>query len=97
MATLSSASTLAQVKAAYDDNASYEEVGSVAKARAFVTAARILLRRMPASAGAGGAYVSLSPTTIRDELHAAQTWLASHADVDAGGGGVRAISLESFR
>ena len=53
MATLSSNSTDAEVWAAYDDNASYEEDGSRAKALAFVTACRILRRRLPLSAGRG--------------------------------------------
>lgn len=51
MPSLTSASTLAQVEASYDDNASYAEDASVAKAKAFVTACRILLRRLPAEAG----------------------------------------------
>jgi hypothetical protein len=53
MATLSSNSTDAEVWAAYDDNASYEEDGSRAKALAFVTACGILRRRLPLSAGRG--------------------------------------------
>ncbi len=97
MAILSSTSTLAQVMAAYDDNASYEEDGSVSKARAFITACKILLRRLPQSTGAGGgAYVSLNATAIRDEMHGAQNWLASQADT-AGGAAVKAFSIERFR
>jgi hypothetical protein len=51
MATLSSNSTDAEVWAAYDDNASYEEDASRAKALAFVTVGRILRRRIPLSVG----------------------------------------------
>ena len=54
MSALSSSSTLVQVENAYDDNASYAEDESVAKCRAFLTACRILLRRMPAQTGAAG-------------------------------------------
>ena len=51
MSTLTSASTLAQVKAAYADNASYVEDNSVAKCRAFITACTILLLNLPAEQG----------------------------------------------
>ncbi len=49
MPTLTSASTDAQVEAEYDDTASYAEDLSVAKARRFVTACRILVRRYESS------------------------------------------------
>jgi len=98
VATLTSTATLAQVRAAYDDNASYEEDGSVAKAKSFVTACRILLRRLPMSTGTGGgAYIQLSPTTIMEQLRAAQGWLASKADVEDGGSGIKHLSLEDYR
>jgi hypothetical protein len=47
MATLNGNSTDAEVWAAYDDNASYEEHGSRTKALALVTACRVLWRRLP--------------------------------------------------
>ena len=43
MATLNASSTDAEVWAAYDENASYQEDDSTAKALAFITAGRILL------------------------------------------------------
>ena len=49
MSTLNGSSTLAQVQAAYDDNASYAEDSSVSKCRAFLTACRILLRQTRSS------------------------------------------------
>lgn len=45
MATLGASSTDIQVFASYDDNASYREDNSLAKAKAFETAINILLRR----------------------------------------------------
>ena len=45
MATINGDSTTAEVRKAYDDNASYFEDDSVSKARAFVTACSILIRR----------------------------------------------------
>jgi hypothetical protein len=80
MSTLSGASTLAQVKAAYDDNASYEEDASAAKCRAFVTAGRILLRRVPKRAVHGGRgageEIEIDPVVLRDEVTEARRWLA---------------------
>lgn len=58
MATLNSSSTDAEVWAAYDDNASYEEDGSRAKALAFLTACRILRRRLPISGSRDGQSIS---------------------------------------
>ena len=51
MSALTSASTLTDVQNAYVDNASYAEDASIAKAKAFVTACRILLLKLPAEAG----------------------------------------------
>ena len=60
MSTLTSASTLAQVQAAYADNASYVEDNSVAKCRAFITACTILLLKLPAEQGTREAQLRLN-------------------------------------
>lgn len=80
MSTLSSASTTEEVQAAYDDNASYFEDGSLEKARIFVTACRILLRRIPKSSARGGSALTLTIDLVQQELDKAQQFLA-----DAGG------------
>ena len=72
MSTLSSSSTLAQVQDAYVDNASYAEDASVAKAKAFVTACRILLLKLPAEAGTRESHVRLNPAEIAREIREAQ-------------------------
>ena len=95
MSTLSSTSTDAQVRAAYDDNASYSEDGSLAKAKALVTAIRLLLRRQPkrfASGGRGGEEVELDPKVLQDELRAAQSYIAASSPT-----GVRHASFANFR
>ena len=51
---LSSASSLANVQNAYDDNACYAEVGSINQAHGFITACRLLLRRLPKRVSKGG-------------------------------------------
>ena len=96
MATLSSNSTDAQVLAAYDDNASYEEDGSRTKALAFVTACRILRRRLPLSAARGPQ--SVTRESLDAEIVAAQQWLDAHpATTDSGSGRVRYVSMENYR
>lgn len=98
MATLSSASTLAEIKAAYADNASYEEDASPAKARIFVTACRLLILNLPAMAVHSGESVTLNPALIAAEMKQARTWLATSAEALAdSGGAVRHCDFGSFR
>ena len=95
MATLTSASTTEEVKAAYDDSAGYAEDGSAAAAATFVTACRILLRRLPKSIMRGSSdQLTLELELIRAELIEAQRWLASKR---AAGGGVRHPDFSDFR
>lgn len=94
--TLSSSSIEAEVLAAYDDNASYEEDASRAKALAFITACRILRRRVPLSAGRGGQ--SFTFESLTKEIESAQGWLDTHpATTGSGSGRVRYFSTENFR
>ncbi|HYE19923.1 MAG TPA: hypothetical protein VEA69_15850 [Tepidisphaeraceae bacterium] len=93
--SLSSASTDAQVVAAYDDNAGYDVDGSVAKCRLFIEACRIILRRRPVSQGGGR---TIQYETIREELSAAKEWLQNHS-TDSGDSGPRVtrVSFNNFR
>ena len=96
MSTLSSSSTDAEVLAAYDDNASYEEDSSRTKAAAFITACRILRRRLPISAGRGPQ--TFTRESLAAEIEAAQTWLDAHPSTTGSGSGrVRYVSTENFR
>ena len=96
MSTLSSSSTDAQVLAAYDDNASYEEDGCRAKADSFITACRILRNRLPLSAGRGPH--TFTRESLQAEIEAAQRWKDAHAaTTGAGSGRVRYLSMENFR
>jgi len=87
VATLSSTSTLAEVQAAYDDNASYAEDASAGKAAAFITACRILLRRMPKRAvdGKSGQEIENEMLLLRKEMDAAQQWLARQSSTGGTG------------
>ena len=101
MSTLSSASTLVQVQAAYDDNASYSEDASPAKCKVFITACRLLLRLMPARSVHGGRgsgeEVETTVGLIQKEMESAQGWLAGNDANGAGAGGVRHYSFEGYR
>jgi hypothetical protein len=94
LSTLTSASTDAQVRAAYDNNASYEEDGSVAKAKAFITACRILVHRLPKRIQKSQDIVDLTVTEVQAELKAARQFVASSA---SSGGGFRHFNVEDYR
>lgn len=99
MALLTSTSTIAQVRAAYVDNADYDGAGSVAMARLFIQACRVLLLRMPAMSSQDRASVQLNPTLIAAELERALrfTSLTAANDGANGGGGVRGFDFSNFR
>ncbi len=86
MSTLTGSSTNAEVWAAYDDNSSYEEDESQTKAKAFITACRILSRRLPLSASRSGQ--SISRESLQEEARRAQQWLAANPGT-SGAGSVR--------
>lgn len=96
MATLSSSSTIDEIVAAYMDNASYDEDGSVAKARTFITACRLLLVKRPQRyRGLDGTEIELDLELIERQLAEARTWLSTHPDVATSS--VKHFSLEDLR
>ncbi len=78
MSTINGSSTLAQVETSYDDNASYLEDNSIAKAAAMITAGRILLRRLPSSSAKGSNALTFRLDLIRQEIQAATEYLLAH-------------------
>ena len=78
MSTLNGSSTLAQVETAYDDNASYLEDNSTAKAAGLITAGRILLRRLPSSSAKGSNALTFRLDLIRQEMQQATEYLLAH-------------------
>ena len=82
MAYVTSASTLAQVQAAYDDAASYAMEANVTKAKEFIAACIVLLRRTPSTVmhtnEGGTEQVSYNPQTIQAEKTRAEQWLAAY-------------------
>lgn len=96
MASVTSSSTVAEIEAAYIDNGSYVEDQSVTKCRAFITAARALLIRLPSTAVKGANTLSFNLENIRKELEDAQKWLEARdtAGTDLPG---PAITYATFR
>lgn len=80
MSTLTSSSTLADIKASYLNNASYSEDNSLSKAKAFVTACRFLLLKLPNRASHAGEEIQLDPRMIQDEMKIAIRWISSNAE-----------------
>lgn len=74
---LSSSSTLAEVKATYDDNAGYRESNSPTQAAAFIMACRILIRRTPSLAGHGNRQLQIDTKILKQALDEAVRWYAS--------------------
>jgi hypothetical protein len=102
MSTLTSSSTRAEINAAYLDNASYEEDGSVAKAKAFITACRFLLlpKITPSrSAGPGdGGEVEFNLDMIKVQMEAAQQYVAANDTSNYDGfGTVRHVDFTGLR
>jgi hypothetical protein len=99
MSTINSSSTLAQVEAAYDDNASYVEDSDVAKCRAFITACRILRRKLPLESGTKE--VHMRNADLAADIERAESWLNANApgSTSAGNTGPRVTrsSFENFR
>lgn len=102
MSTLTSASTLAQVRAAYMDGASYAEDASPSKCKAFITACRFLLLMMPKRASHGGRQgeeIEIDPSVIQEEKEAAENWLSGNDPTGSGsaGGGIVHVDFNGFR
>lgn len=90
---LDSSSTSAEVQAAYDDNASFEENGSVPQAQAFITACLLLLRRMPKMTNVDGQSVQFNADFVSQELQRARRFVAARST----GGSVRTWDMSQAR
>lgn len=90
MSTLTSSSTYAEIVASYKDNASWYEDGSVAKAKAFVTACEFLLLDMPDTMTAAGS-VGFGRNEFERRLNAAKAFVSANRS----GGRVRYLSFRN--
>ena len=98
MSALSSASSLDEIQAAYADAACYQEDGSASKARAFITACRLLLLQLPKRVSKGGRAqgeeVELDPGLLARQIDEAKRYLTSTAIATAP---PKCFSIEGFR
>jgi hypothetical protein len=94
MSSLNSASSLADVKAAYADNAAYLEHQSPTEAAAFITACRLLLLQLPQRAVGNGQEIDLDLRQIQLQIDDANRFL-THANIARAP--VHCYSLEHFR
>lgn len=76
--------------------ADFEEVGSVGRARLFVTAAKRWLILRPESASDQGSSLSMSKSVVEGLLKRAQNYVAANAAAGSGGR-VRFLSATDFR
>jgi hypothetical protein len=77
MGSVSSTSTDAQVRAALDDNASFQEDESLAKAKAYLTAIRVWRQRLALSARAGDGVAQIQRELLwcDTELERVHVWI----------------------
>lgn len=74
--------------------ADFEEVGSVARARLFATAAKRWLILRPDSASNQSSSMSIGKSYVMEMLKRAQEYISANADTSAGGqGGVRFLGV----
>lgn len=91
---LTADSTLAEIHAQYDDNADYDLTGSVSKAKLFIHACRLLLRRLTDSASKDGESFSVRYERIQKQLDEALSWW--HANDQAASSGPSAVRHANF-
>jgi hypothetical protein len=85
--------SIAAARTSYIDNADYEATGSLAKAKAFVSACRTLLAlplTASAKGGSGGDSVTLDPTVLEGMMGHARRYVEQLQNAQQGTGVVHA-------
>lgn len=92
------AATLTQILDDLNDYSDYEEVGSVSRARSYVTAARRFLQ-LPSSSSEQGSSSGYTPQLIQEEIRLARAYIrANDTNVNSGNSQVRVLGIaEGFR
>ena len=91
------AATIDEILDALSDNADFEEVGSVARARSFITAARRFLS-LPSSQSDQGSSLGYTPQVVQQEMALARQYVAANQDPTSATSQVRFLSAaEGFR
>jgi len=87
---------IADIEADLIEYSDYQEVGSVVRARSYITAAERWLILRPDSASNEGSSLSINKSLILDRLKRAQDYVAANASSSGGGrGGVRFLGVGS--
>ena len=94
--SITSASSAADIRAAFLDNLGYESANSVSMAQNFVAACRALLLVLPAESHQDRGGTTFSPALIKQELENARLWLAMNPGT-AGGGSGRYLAIDQLR
>lgn len=95
---INSSSTLADVRAAFIDNATYAADDSPAKCREFIAACHALLITVPNRSSRGGTegdVIEFDMALVERRLKEAEAWLQTAGACD--GDRVRYVSFEGFR
>ena len=88
---------IATIVSNLNDNADFEEVGSVSKAQSFVTAAKRFLLFSPQTQSDEGSSLTMSVTQIENLMQQARNYITANA-TDSGAAKVRFLSAsEGFR
>lgn len=97
---VTSASTFAELRAEYEDTASYDVAADTDLCRRFIVACRLLLVRLQSRSKHGDAEVEMDPELISSQLDDAKAWLAGNDSTASTGGTpglVRQLKVEGFR
>jgi hypothetical protein len=84
---------IADIEADLVEYADFEEVGSVVRARLFITAAKRWLILRPDSASNEGSSLSMGKSVVMDMLKRAQDFVAANDSSNNGGGRVRFLGV----
>jgi len=91
------AATLTEILDAINDFSDYEEVGSVQRARSYVTAARRFLQ-LPSTSSDQSSALGYTPQLIQAEIATARAFIDANANLSSGSSAVRFLSAsEGFR
>lgn len=88
--------TLEEIRDNLDLYADFEEVGSVDRAKSYVTWANRWLQRVAESGGNGGTNVSMGKSLVLDLLRRARAYVAAN-DRSSAASGVRFLGMDGFR
>jgi len=86
------AATLTEILDDLNDYSDYEEVGSVSRARSFITAARRWLA-LPSTSAEQGSSMGYTPSSIQEEIRVARAYIAANATATADNSAVKFLSI----